>query len=333
MRAREARRNLYFERRSVHGYVARLSPRSTALVAFCATLALFVLPSSLRGHDSDVVLEALQIFPAETSRLEHWNSTQLRTVPNYARLRSRYLDPPMQKVERSLAGLGIQESDVDELVLGWRGGAGRFDLYGLAAGHFNSTDMARRAQAAGLKPTQVGGLTAYCFASESNPVCVTIFGDTRGAFGPPAALEAISSARTGTPSNLASTPFAALVQNAMTDTSIWGVATGPAIGDWFKSSMPEQESLQLNWSQAFADVTAITYSVKASDRIHLTVEFDCNSGSAASRVRGMLDGLRTLQQLAWQSRTHGQTNPFQNVEVGSSGSRAELKLETPYPPA
>ncbi len=302
--------------------------------AFFVTLALFTLPAALRGQESALVSEALQIFPVETSRLEYWNSTELRTVPNYARLRRRYLDPPMQQVDQSLAGLGIQESDVDELVLGWRAaGADQFDLYGLASGHFNSNDVARRAQAAGLKSNRVGGLAAYCFTPESNAVCVAILSDTRGVFGSRTALEAVVSARTGTPSDLASAPFAALVRNAGTDASIWGVATGPAIGDWFKSSMPEQDSLELNWSQAFADVTAISYSVKASDRIHLTVDFDCNAGSAASRVRGMLDGLRTVQQLAWQSRNPGQSNPFQNVEVGSSGSRVELKLDTPYPAA
>jgi hypothetical protein len=329
------------ERASIVAAVRNSWRRASNLIIVSRALALILIALTafgprLEAQDQQIVSEALQIFPDHTTRLEYWNSAKLRTLSNYARLHQRYLDPSMQKLEKSLATLGIQASDINEVVLGWQGGVSasgtsEFELYGLAAGHFNAKDTARRADAAGLQPTLMAGLPAYCFAADANSTCLALLGDTRGVFGSLHTLEPILNARTGMPSSLGSSQFATLVQGARSDAAIWGLAAGAAIGDWFRSAMPVQQNLQLDWSQTFNEVDVVSYSIDtAADNVRLAIKLDCATPDAAARVSHMLSGLRSLQQLAWQTQNPGQTNPFQNVEIDSTGSRVELRLVTPY---
>ena len=103
-------------------------------------LAAVLLPAALLGPTAlraqDLVKDALQSFPTQSVRLEYSNSAKLRKLPDYTVLRQRYLGPQLQKLEKSLSQLGIQESDVDELVLGWQAGSSGLDLNGLALGRF-----------------------------------------------------------------------------------------------------------------------------------------------------------------------------------------------------
>ncbi|HME56861.1 MAG TPA: hypothetical protein VKF63_00875 [Terracidiphilus sp.] len=67
----------------------------------------------------EIVDEALQVFTTRTERLEYLHSAELRGLSNYSVLRQRYLGGDLRDLEKSLAALGIDEGDVDELVLGW----------------------------------------------------------------------------------------------------------------------------------------------------------------------------------------------------------------------
>ena len=42
------------------------------------------------------------------------------------------------------------------------------------------------------------------------------------------------------------------------------MAVGAGVSDWFKGSMPGQENLELDWSQAFSKVEALSYNVDAA---------------------------------------------------------------------
>jgi len=308
----------------------RLSLKVRTLLAAVLLPAALLGPTALRAQD--LVKDALQSFPTQSVRLEYSNSAKLRKLPDYTVLRQRYLGPQLQKLEKSLSQLGIQESDVDELVLGWQAGSSGLDLNGLALGRFNSKSVATSAAGAGFSPSPMADQTAYCFGPETTDMCAVVLGDSEGAFGTRSSLAAMLEARAGRAANLSSnSQFKTLMDEARTEAPIWGVAVGPGVADWFKGSMPGQENLQLDWSQAFATVQALSYRVDAGDKVNLQVRLDCTTTQAASSLRQLLDGLKTFQQLAWQNQHPNQPNPFQALEVDSAGQRVNLKLIAPYP--
>jgi hypothetical protein len=124
--------------------------------------------------------------------------------------------------------------------------------------------------------------------------------------------------------------FAALLQEAKTEAPIWGIAVGSAISDWFRTYVPGQDRLQLNWSQAFKSVEDLTYSIAPEEKIHLDVNLDCTTAADATSLRQTLDGLKAFQQMAWQAQHPNQPNPLGDLDVDSSERRVTLRVTTAY---
>jgi len=283
------------------------------------------------GRAQDLVKEALASFPLDTVRLEYSSPAKLRNLPDYATLRRRYLAPGLRSLEAQLASLGIQESDINEVVLGWAPSGEKLGLEGVAEGRFDPQAMARRAAAAGISSTPVGSVAAYCFGDSGVSPCVTALGRSLGALGTLTELQAVMDARSGQAMSLGSKQsFDALVEQAHKDTPIWGVAIGQAVPDWFKGSMPAQKNLQLDWSTTFKSVESLTYSVQPADQIRLNVQMNCVSDQGAGDLRRVFDGLRLLQKMAWQNQYPNVPNPFDNLVVDASGRAVLLTLITPY---
>lgn len=292
-------------------------------------VALIVLPNAALGED--LVNAALASFPPQTNRVEYSSPVKLRALSNYANLRQRYMGPRLAKLEASLSDLGVVENDVDELMLGWRPGAGQIDLYGFATGRFNVSTIAERAKARNLEPETVAGHAAYCLEAGLAASCVVVLERSLGAFGTLASLSALFDARAGAAPALSSNDrFARLLKAAKAGTPIWGVALGPAATDWFKSSMPGQGNVQLDWSRVFQGVEAIAYSVDAGDKVKLALKLDCASSDAATSLRQVLDGLKLAQQLAWQTQNPNRPNPFESVDVELTDRQVALTLTTAY---
>lgn len=294
--------------------------------------------SCLVAQEPELVKEALQDFPPETVRVEYSNPAQLRKLPNYASLRERYLGEQLRNLEDSLAKLGVQENEVDELVTGWGKGGGKVaDFYGLAEGRFDPQTIANRAASAKVKPVPMGGASstsAYCVAGDAGAetTCVMVLSNSMGAFGTLKSLGSILHVRNGGSYTVAMDErLKALAGEDTSGAPIWGVAVGPAVVNWFKKLMPGQDSLELDWSQAFGDVQALAYSIDAAAQVHLNLKLDCTTPAAAMSLRQLLDGLQSFQRLAWPTQHPNEPNPFQAVEVDSSGQRVNLKMTTPYP--
>jgi hypothetical protein len=153
-----------------------------------------------------------------------------------------------------------------------------------------------------------------------------------GAFGSSKQLSAMVGAREGGEEGLTSNDvFAHLVSGSRPDSPIWGVATGAAIGDWIRNSMPGQESMHFDWSQVFSGVDALTYSINVAERLHIVLRFECSSSTGAANLRQVLGGLQILQRMAWQGQNPSLANPLESMQLESSGERLEVKLDTPMP--
>jgi len=316
--------------------VFRLSSRTRSLhsghawpTATCLLCFFFCLAPSANAQD--IVKEALASFPPQTIRLEYTRPAKLRELADYQSLRTHYAAQSLRSLEASLLKLGIEERDIDELVLGWQGGEAGMALEGLAAGHFNPGDVARHAASQKLAPTPVSDFKAYCFGEDPTSTCVLAFDQTRGAFGSLSALTALVEARQGSGASIGSdSRFAALVNQAHTDDPIWGAAIGQAVADWFKASMPEQQDVELDWSKAFQTVESLLYTVQTADKARLSMTLNCTTTEAAANLRQILDGLRMFQQLAWRNKNPGRPNPFESLAIDARDREVLLTLTTAY---
>ncbi len=283
----------------------------------------------VRGQS--LVNEALSSFPADTIRIEYSHPAVLRSLPNYAALRQRYEGPRLQDLEESFSKLGIQENDVDELVLGWQVAGQEWGFYGLTSGRFSAKALADRAAAQGIAPVALGNHSAYCVGTGEQANCVVLLGDSLGAFGSQATLRTILAVRDGGASSLGSNgAFAKWMGEAQTKSPIWGVATGPAVPDWFKGWMPNQTDLKLDWAQAFKAVEALTYSIDPGETVHLNVGMDCTTSADAASLRQVFDGLRLFQQIAWQNENPGRPNPFKSLEIQANDRHVSVELQATY---
>lgn len=290
-----------------------------------------VLASSGRLCAQELVREALSSFPSNTIRMEYSHPTVLRALPNYSALRQKYEGPRLQELENSFSQMGIQESDVDELVLGWRIVEQQWDFYGLTSGRFDAKAMAARAASQGLAPVAVADLKAYCLGSGSAAKCMVLLENSLGAFGSLNSLQSMLEARSGKAPGIGSdNNFVKLVNQAGTKTPIWGAASGPAVSDWFRGWLPNQANLKLDWAQVFKSVEALTYSIDPGSTVRLSARMTCTTPEAASGLRQAFDGLKLFQQLTWQNQHASLPNPYENLNIEASGTQVLIDLKTPY---
>lgn len=275
--------------------------------------------------------QALSSFPSGIIQIEYSSPAKLRSLPNYDALRQHYMGPWLKELETSLKQLGVKESDVGELVLGWSPMGGKKELYGLASGRFDSKTLAARAAERHIAPDKIGGKTGYCLGAGLETPCVVVLGASEGAFGTLNALTQLMDVRDGARPSLGSdASFSKAVAEAKTDAPIWGVSTDGAIAAWFKGWMPSQGSVQLDWEKVFQGVETLSYSVNAGSDVHLHLELYCKSPEAATSLQQVLQGLKLAQQLAWGNAHPNQPNPFRSMSVDLSGSQINVNLTASY---
>jgi hypothetical protein len=299
------------------------------LTGLCA-LFLVMFPRTLGAQD--VVNDALAAFVPQTIRIEYSSPAKLRKLPNYQSLHQKYLGPRLQALEGSLGQLGVREEDIDELVLGWQEGKTEMDLCGFASGRFDAKGIADRARRlTGIAATPVGGQEAYCLQAGAGGTCVVALSDSLGAFGSLSALTALLETRGGQgPSLRSDERFSRLVGAVNKAAPIWGVAVGPAVGDWFRGWMPAQGNLKLDWARVFEKVDSLVYSVDAGDKLNLNLKLDCVTQEDAASLRQVLEGLKLAQQMAWQNQNPKRPNPFEAMQLSQDSRQILLQVTTNY---
>ena len=94
--------------------------------------------------------------------------------------------------------------------------------------------------------------------------------------------------------------------------------------------MPNQGNVSLDWGKVFGDVNSLTYSVEAADNVTLGLKMDCKSSDSAKSLRQVFDGLKLVQQMAWESQNPGKPNPYKAMDVSMEGNSVSLNLTTGY---
>lgn len=304
------------------------SSQARIVMAVAAAIALPLVSSAQTLGE-----RALGAMPPDVVRIEYSSPARLRSLPNYAQLRQRFVGQRLLELEQSFAQLGVREDQIGELVLVWRINSSAIQMGGYVAGRFDSQAIERSADARGFAPVAVAGRSGYCLGASVSAPCLVILEMGYAGFGEHALLESLVAAHSGEGARMASDHLLqklAAEAGSREGAPIWGVAVREAIPDWFRAWLPAQQNLQMDWARAFRGVDALAYSVEAGDRVRLEVKLDCQSAEAASSTRQFLEGLRLFQQLAWENTNPGKPNPFESVELSSSDRRVQMTLVTAY---
>jgi hypothetical protein len=303
--------------------------KSSKIFIFAAMMALVAGVAPLSGQD--LVLKALSSFPADTIRLEFSSPTTLRKLPNYTSLREHYMGPRLKELVDSMAELGVAETDIDQLVLGWNADGSNLNLYGFAGGNFRASVLDARAAERNLPPQQIGGKTGYCLGAGLASQCVVVLSPTEGAFGTLATLSQIMQTLNGGGNSIGSTDsFARAVKQEQSGAPIWGVAVASAVASWFKGWMPRQSAVDMDWAKVFQGVDALGYKIQTGSDIQLDLEMFCKSEEYAASLRQMLEGLKLAQQIAWQNQYPSKSNPFQRMEFSQTGTQIGINIVANY---
>jgi hypothetical protein len=296
----------------------------------CALALVLTLWMAGQGQAEGLAKEALASFSSDTIRVEYASAAKLRSLPNYEELRQKFVGPRLRDLEKSFAGLGVGEREIDEIILGWRPGDSMMELSGLVAGRFTARQISERAGAEGITSSAVGNSQAYCAGAGATASCLVVLRDGLGLFGPERALNQMLDVRDGSAVGLAAdSRFAQFMNEPGAASPIWGVAVGVAIPDFFRAWLP-QGNIQLDWAKAFQQVEALTYSVDTSSNVRLDVRMDCTGDQAAENTRQIFEGLRMVQQMAWQATNPGRANPFQGLEIARDGRRLSLRMSSSF---
>jgi hypothetical protein len=297
------------------------------LLSLLVVMVLAGIPQKVAGQD--FVTTAMSGLPTQTLRVEYSSPSKLRALPNYQSLRGKFLAPRLQQLESALDQFGIREQDIDDLMIGWE--PGDMDLYGYASGHFHKAQVANRAAAQSFTPTPIFGQQAYCFSAGVAGTCVVILEDSLGAFGPLSSLTTLLETHAGQAPNLNSDQhFTSLLGDVNKHASIWGIALGAAVGDWFAAWLSSQNNLKLDWGQVFQKVDSLTYSIEAADKVNLDIKLNCATPTDAATLRQVLDGVKMAQQLAWQIQNPGHANPYTAMNVDAHERQIGLKITMDY---
>lgn len=303
--------------------------KTTRFVTVAMFLAIALSASSLFGQD--LVTQALNSFPTSTIRMEYSSPATLRKLPNYATLRQHYMGPRLKKLVASMAELGVEENDVDQLVLGWSVDGSNVNLYGFAGGQFRPDVLEARAAARHIAPQQIGGKTGYCLGAGLETQCVVVLSPTEGVFGTLGLLSQIMQNLNNGGGGLGSNAdFANVVKQEQSGAPIWGVAVASAVSSWFKGWMPRQHEVELDWAKVFQGVNILGYEIHTGSNVQLNLKLYCKSAEDAGSLRQVLEGLKLAQQIAWRNQNPNQSDPFQNMELTQSGTQIGINLVADY---
>ncbi len=281
-------------------------------------------------HAQDPIGHALATLPADTVRIEYFSPEKLRTLPEYPRLRNKFVGPRLRLLEQSFSQLGVREENVDEMVLAWLGSPKtNKPLGGLARGRFDSAQTAAAAAQAKVLPMSIADWEAYCVGAETS--CVVILDGSAAVFGSADFLRAMRDARDGeAPNLLSNSRLVDLLSQIRTRPPIWGIATGDSVKDWFEVWLAGPSGAAIDWTPLLESVEALTFYADLNDKVGLHLNLDFSSPEAATRLRQTLEMLMQLQQVAWRNQAPGRPNPLDSVKLGGADRSISLTATADY---
>jgi hypothetical protein len=277
------------------------------------------------GLRAEIIPEALLVFPAQTQSLEYDNLAVLRNLPNYSALRQRFSGTVLQQAKLAIAKLGIEEEQVDELIVGSTTAA----FYGLFGGTFNGSLAAKVALKKGISPLRVNGDEIFCPGAG---ICLLFLEDSVAAFGTSEQLKTILEARQGIIARLSSNRnLINLIYATDWGAPVRGAAFGSRLGSVLPDAFTNIVGKDIDWVWYSAGISTLGYSVNLDDKAHVNAILECKTSTAATLLRQMLGAFAGLESLRVQVSKDPANMPFQNMQVSLSDRTIQLKIDMPIP--
>jgi len=284
---------------------------------------LLLLGASFLG--AEIVSQAMLAFPAKTESIEYDNLYELRRLPNYNALRQRFAGKQLDDAKAALAKLGINESQVHEIVMG----TSPAGFYGLVAGTFSGSQVVKSAEKNGIWPHVADDEKIFCPKGTS---CVVFLEDSLAAFGPLEQLKIILETRLGVTPRLGSNAeVASLMSGTQSRFPVRGVVYGSQLNSVIADALQDGSGLHIDWSQFTSNISAFSYSVSMDSKAHVVARLLCKSPATAGVLRQMLGAVGGVQSVASKVGKDAASMPFQILEVSTAGDLVDLKMDTPLP--
>jgi hypothetical protein len=295
---------------------ASLSPLTICLAALLAAYPL----------QAQILSAALLGFPDKTESIEYDNLYELHKLPAYPALRQRFSGKPLDQAKDALAQLGIDEMQVNEMVVGTSPG----QFYGLLSGTFSASSAVSKAQKNGIAPLLIDSDRLYC---PKGPVCVVFLEDSLAAFSTYDQLKVLLETRLGSLPRLnPKGVLASLIRDTPPRSPVRGAVFGSELNSVLSDALQDESGLNLDWTKLTTNISAFSYAVDMDSRAHVVAKVVCQSAATAAVLHQALDALRGVQQAARKIGQDPASMPFQNLQVSASESVLDLTMDTRLPP-
>lgn len=286
-----------------------------------------MIPLGLHGQEA--ARDALATFPADTQQFAYSNLTQLREIPQYSLIRTRLLSPQIQSLEDFLRPAGVDaETDVNEIVLGWRGDVkDTTRFFGIAEGQFDIDRVHAYFVNNRLPFQQVDGYDLYAFGSGAvrTDLFFTFLNSSTAAFGRLTDLKALLDVQVGNKSSLASISDFRDWEGEMEGTAPqWGIATGKAAANEAIPWLTQGKQIQVNADALFAPVKAVLYRANWSDGFVAHLSVICENEQSANGLAQLFNLLRNAGPTTQGGMDVAMSQILQNLQVSVDGSRLNL---------
>ncbi|MGH9448358.1 MAG: hypothetical protein ACRD3O_21970, partial [Terriglobia bacterium] len=266
-------------------------------------------------------------FPPDTQQLAYANLDQLRDLPNYSQLRLALFNSRMNGFERLLKSVGSDpETDVDAVILGWRGSAmNASSFFGLAEGNFDPTAAQTAVVQQHLSTRQYAGFVlSGDHSGASGGMFFTYLSSTLVAFGRLSDVEALVDGYLGNRSALNSNSnFVNWEGELDGQAPQWGITTGAAAAKVAAPWLGAGKQSMSDLTALFKPIKAVLYQVDWSNSFTVHLSVVCDSAGDAQTLDRLL-GIWQNSMAANNGASAGVNQFMQNVEISADGSRVEL---------
>ncbi|HXH47899.1 MAG TPA: hypothetical protein VNM47_00870 [Terriglobia bacterium] len=274
--------------------------------------------------------DALASFPADTQQMAYTNLATLRSVPQYPLIQAHLMSPQLRNLETLLQSAGVDpDSQVNELVLGWRGDvqdSTRF--FGLAEGTFDPNQIHEFFVNNKMMIQRYAGYELYAFGAGTarTDMFFTFIDSSKAEFGRLGDLKALIDVRNASRPPLSSnTDFRRWEGDLDGVAPQWGISTGQAAANQAIPWLTQGKKVQVDPSALFGSVRAVLYRVDWGSQVMAHLAIICQNPEAANGFSQLLNLLRSAQPAVAQNVSPALSQILQNLNVQVNGSKLNLE--------
>jgi hypothetical protein len=274
--------------------------------------------------------DALAAFPADTQQMAYTNLATMRTVPQYPLIEAHLMSPQLRNLENLLRSAGVNpDTQVNELVLGWRGQAqDTTRFFGLAEGTFDPNKVHDFFVSNRMMIQRYSGYELYAFGSGTarTDMFFTFIDSSRAEFGRLADLKALidvqNSAKPALNSNADFRRWEGDLDGVAPQ---WGITTGLAAANQAIPWLTQGKKIQVDPSALFGAVKAVLYRVDWGSQIMAHLSIICQNEQAANGFSQLLTLLRSACPTITKNVSPALSQILQNLNVQVVGSKLNLQ--------